>query len=55
MTMVAHLDHPQNHCEFGEHGWQNEDVNILTAVANYTRAVMDGGGFVMNSDHGQNR
>ncbi len=40
----ANLDHPQDHCEFGEHGWMNEDVNVLTAIMNYTKAVMDGEG-----------
>lgn len=40
----ANLDHPQDHCEFGEHGWMNEDVNVLTAIMNYTEAVMDGQG-----------
>ncbi|KAL7421838.1 hypothetical protein Q5752_003609 [Cryptotrichosporon argae] len=38
------LDHPGDHCEFGEHGWINEDVNVLTAIMNKTQAVMDGEG-----------
>ncbi|WVQ80652.1 hypothetical protein IAT38_002757 [Cryptococcus sp. DSM 104549] len=36
------LDHPQDHCEFGEHGWINEDVNVITAIQNFTRTVMEG-------------
>ncbi|ODN82133.1 hypothetical protein L202_02437 [Cryptococcus amylolentus CBS 6039] len=37
-------DHPQDHCEFGEHGWVNEDVNVVTAIQNFTRAITDGKG-----------
>lgn len=37
-------DHPADHCEFGEHGWVNEDVNVLTAIMNMTAQVMDGKG-----------
>ncbi|WVR06980.1 hypothetical protein IAU60_004017 [Kwoniella sp. DSM 27419] len=40
----AKQDHPGDHCEFGEHGWMNEDVNVVTAIQNFTRAVMDGKG-----------
>ncbi|KAE8537859.1 hypothetical protein D1P53_005920 [Cryptococcus gattii VGV] len=40
----AKNDHPQDHCEFGEHGWQNEDVNVITAIQNFTRLIMDGKG-----------
>ncbi|WWC61822.1 uncharacterized protein I303_104407 [Kwoniella dejecticola CBS 10117] len=35
-------DHPPDTCEFGEHGWVNEDVNVVTAIQNFTRTVMDG-------------
>ncbi|WWC89367.1 uncharacterized protein L201_004290 [Kwoniella dendrophila CBS 6074] len=35
-------DHPPEHCEYGEHGWVNEDVNVITAIQNFTRTVMDG-------------
>ncbi|KAK4686679.1 nuclease S1, partial [Tremellales sp. Uapishka_1] len=35
------MDHPQDHCEYGEHGWINEDVNVLTAIMNKTRMVRD--------------
>lgn len=41
---AAKNDHPQDHCEFGEHGWQNEDVNVITAIQNFTRLIMDGKG-----------
>lgn len=37
-------DHPGDHCEFGEHGWLNEDINVLTAISNMTQLVMDGKG-----------
>ncbi|WRT66311.1 uncharacterized protein IL334_003266 [Kwoniella shivajii] len=40
----ANGDHPQNHCEFGEHGWANEDVNVITAIQNFTRSVMEKSG-----------
>ncbi|KAK8864324.1 hypothetical protein IAR55_001571 [Kwoniella newhampshirensis] len=40
----AKEDHPGDHCEFGEHGWVNEDVNVVTAIQNFTRAVMEGKG-----------
>ncbi|ORY34053.1 S1/P1 nuclease-domain-containing protein [Naematelia encephala] len=40
----AKSDHPADHCEFGEHGWMDEDVNVLTAIANMTQLVMDGKG-----------
>lgn len=39
---AAKNDHPADHCEFGQHGWQNEDVNVITAIQNFTRLVMDG-------------
>jgi len=40
----AKLDHPSDHCEFGEHGWVNEDVNVLTAIMNQTARLMNGEG-----------
>jgi hypothetical protein len=44
LTPAAKQDHPQDHCEFGEHGWIDEDVNVLTAIMNMTQQVMDGRG-----------
>lgn len=38
---AAMEDHPQNHCKFGEHGWINEDVNVLTAITNKTQMLID--------------
>lgn len=37
-------DHPADHCEFGEHGWVDEDVNVLTAITNMTGQIMQGKG-----------
>ncbi|WVF71544.1 hypothetical protein IAT40_006352 [Kwoniella sp. CBS 6097] len=37
-------DHPPDHCSFGEAGWVNEDVNVITAIQNLTRAIIDGKG-----------
>ncbi|EIW70722.1 hypothetical protein TREMEDRAFT_28516 [Tremella mesenterica DSM 1558] len=34
-------DHPSDTCYFGQHGWMNEDINVLTAVANMTQLIMD--------------
>lgn len=41
---AAKLDHPGDTCTFGEHGWINEDVNVLTAIMNKTEEVRNGGG-----------
>jgi hypothetical protein len=41
---VANEDHPPENCSFGEHGWTDEDVNVLTAIMNMTQQVMDGRG-----------
>ncbi|WVW83859.1 hypothetical protein I302_105881 [Kwoniella bestiolae CBS 10118] len=35
-------DFPPEKCAFGEHGWANEDVNVVTAIQNFTRTIMDG-------------
>lgn len=35
---------PNAHCEYGEHGWINEDVNVLTAIMNKTAGVANGEG-----------
>ncbi|KAL1413611.1 hypothetical protein Q8F55_001386 [Vanrija albida] len=35
---------PTSHCEYGEHGWYNEDVNVLTAIMNKTQGLIDGEG-----------
>ncbi|RSH87451.1 hypothetical protein EHS25_003361 [Saitozyma podzolica] len=40
----ANDDHPPEKCSFGEHGWTDEDVNVLTAIMNMTQQVMDGRG-----------
>nr|ODN88281.1 nuclease I [Cryptococcus depauperatus CBS 7841] len=40
----AKKDHPHDHCEFGEDGWMNEDVNVVTAIQNFTQTIMDGKG-----------
>ncbi|ORX36722.1 phospholipase C/P1 nuclease domain-containing protein [Kockovaella imperatae] len=37
-------DHPSDHCEYGEHGWLNEDVNVLTGIMNETARIMAGQG-----------
>jgi hypothetical protein len=39
-------DHPADTCFFGEHGWVDEDVNVLTAIMNMTAQVVDGRGYV---------
>jgi hypothetical protein len=44
LGLIAKLDHPADHCEFGEHGWVNEDVNVLTAIMNQTARIMAGEG-----------
>ncbi|EJT51979.1 hypothetical protein A1Q1_06785 [Trichosporon asahii var. asahii CBS 2479] len=41
-------DNPGTHCTFGEHGWINEDVNVLTAIVNKTEALRGGGGGDIN-------
>ena len=43
-ALAAKSDHPSDHCEFGEHGWLNEDVNVLTGIMNFTARVMAGEG-----------
>lgn len=44
LALVANEDHPPEKCSFGEHGWTDEDVNVLTAIMNMTQQVMDGRG-----------
>jgi hypothetical protein len=46
-SIVANDDHPPEKCSFGEHGWTDEDVNVLTAIMNMTQQVMDGRGWVV--------
>lgn len=44
LTLEAKLDHPSDHCTYGENGWYNEDVNVLTAIMNKTQGLQDGEG-----------
>lgn len=37
----AKEDHPADHCVFGERGWVDEDINVLTAIMNMTHQVME--------------
>lgn len=37
----AKEDHPADRCVFGEKGWVDEDINVLTAIMNMTQQVMD--------------
>ena len=46
LMIVGKDDHPADTCLFGEHGWVDEDVNVLTAIMNMTAQVMDGRGCV---------
>lgn len=41
---VAKEDHPPETCSFGEHGWINEDINVLTAIMNMTHQIQAGTG-----------
>ncbi|KAJ9091752.1 hypothetical protein QFC19_008962 [Naganishia cerealis] len=34
-------DVPGEHCTFGEHGWINDKVNVITAIGNTTKILMD--------------
>lgn len=40
-TPTAIDDVPGSHCTFGEHGWTNDKVNVITAINNMTRVLMD--------------
>jgi hypothetical protein len=31
-------------CYFGDHGWTDENVNVLTAISNMTAQVIQGKG-----------
>jgi hypothetical protein len=44
LTPSAKVDHPPDHCTYGENGWINEDVNVLTAIMNKTQGLEDGEG-----------
>lgn len=43
-NVSAKEDYPAERCTFGEYGWINEDVNVLTGIMNKTQAVADGEG-----------
>lgn len=48
LMIIGKDDHPADTCLFGEHGWVDEDVNVLTAIMNMTAQVMDGRGCVIS-------
>jgi hypothetical protein len=41
---VAKEDYPSEKCSFGEHGWVDEDINVLTAIMNMTDLIQTGRG-----------
>jgi hypothetical protein len=41
---VAKEDYPAEKCSFGEHGWVDEDINVLTAIMNMTDLIQTGRG-----------
>lgn len=40
-SLTAIDDVPGEHCTFGEHGWTNDKVNVITAINNMTKVLMD--------------
>ncbi len=38
---IALDDYPAEKCTFGETGWTNDKVNVITAIMNQTGLVMD--------------
>jgi hypothetical protein len=40
-SVIAIDDVPGEHCTFGEHGWTNDKVNVITAINNMTKVLMD--------------
>lgn len=41
---VAKQDYPAERCVFGEQGWVDEDINVLTAIMNMTHQIQTGTG-----------
>lgn len=44
LIQIAKEDHPPETCAFGERGWINEDINVLTAIMNMTHQIQTGTG-----------
>jgi hypothetical protein len=41
---LAKEDYPADKCSFGEHGWVDEGINVLTAIMNMTDLIQTGRG-----------
>ena len=39
-------DHPAEKCTYGETGWSNDQVNVITSIVNQTGLLMDLEGLV---------